>query len=330
MKKNLALFLLLALVFPFLPVTSLLFGGTTEAKAQQFPSKPIELIIPFAAGGRTDLNTRMFASVAHEYLGVPIASINKTGGRGAPAAEYVLRARPDGYTIFGATIGTNILWPLQGIGNYQIFDFTPIGRIGTSTMVLACATEKPWQNIQELIEDAKRRPRGITYGAVKGAMSQLGFLVFARATGTRFRHVATQGDAPALSSALGGHIDLYVSTTAATVIPHANAGNLRALAVFSDERDPNLPNVPTLKELGIDAVAAPWTGIAVSKDVPEEIVKILRDAFDKTVRDDKKFDTLITKIGERVVYMGGEEFAKEWAKQEEMYGKILKELGMAK
>lgn len=330
MKKKRFLWLTMIAALFLVPFMAVFAGGTDEAVPEKYPSKPIEMIIPFGAGGRTDLNTRMFASVVHQYLGVPVAAINKTGGRGAPAAEYVLKAAADGYTIFAATIGTNILWPIQGIGNYEIFDFTPIGRIGTSTMVLACAASKPWNSLQELVDDAKKRPREITYGAVKGAMSQLGFLIFTRATGTEFRHVATEGDAPALSSALGGHIDLYISTTAATVAPHAKAGNLKALAVFAEERDPTLPDVPTLKELGIDAVASPWTGIAVRKDVPDEIVKILRDAFDKTVLDDVNFAKLITKIGERVSYKSGEDFAREWAEQEKNYTAVLKDLGMAK
>jgi len=304
--------------------------GTTEGGGESYPSRPIELIIPFPAGGRTDLNARMWASVAHEHLGVPVAAINRTGGRGAPAAEFVLNAPADGYTIFAATIGTNILWPIQGIGNYEIFDFTPIGRIGASTMVLACAPSKPWQNIQDLVDDAKSRPREITYGAVKGAMPQLGFLIFAKAVGADFRHVAVEGDAPALSSALGGHIDLYVSSTAATVIPHAQAGTLRPLCVFSEERDPNLPDTPTLKELGIDAVAAPWTGIAVDKEVPPEQVAVLREAFDKTVKDNETFARLINKIGESVSYMSGEDFEEDWKKQQENYTDVLTELGMAK
>lgn len=304
--------------------------GLGTAMAGSYPEKPIELIIPFPAGGRTDLNARMWASVANQYLGVPVACINKTGGRGAPAAQYVLDAKPDGYTIFAATIGTNILWPPQGIGKYKVFDFVPIGRISTSTMVLATSPKKPWKNVQELIDDAKKRPRKITYGAVKGAMSQLAFLIFSKETGTQFRHVATEGDAPALSSALGGHIDLYISTTTSNVAPHAKAGNLRPLAVFSDKRDPTMPDTPTFKELGYNVVAGPWTGIAASRKIPEDVLSTLRKAFDQVMTEDKAFPKLMQKIGEQVDYMSGEDFEKQWREQSGVYAEIIKELGLGK
>jgi tripartite-type tricarboxylate transporter receptor subunit TctC len=304
--------------------------GLGTALAGSYPEKPIELIIPFPAGGRTDLNARMWASVANQYLGVPVACINKTGGRGAPAAQYVLDAKPDGYTIFAATIGTNILWPPQGIGKYKVFDFTTIGRISTSTMVIATSPKKPWKNIQELIDDAKKRPRKITYGAVKGAMSQLAFLIFAKEAGVQFRHVATEGDAPALSSALGGHIDLYISTTTSTVAPHAKAGNLRPLAVFSDKRHPSLPDTPTFKEMGINVVAGPWTGIAARNDIPNDVLMTLRKAFDDVLTKDKAFPKLMKKIGEQVDYMSGADFEKQWKEQAGVYAQIIKELGLGK
>ena len=304
--------------------------GVGLATAGTYPEKPIEVIIPFPAGGRTDLNARMWASLANQYYGVPVACINKTGGRGAPAAQYVLNAKPDGYTIFAATIGTNILWPPQGIGKYKVFDFIPIGRISTSTMVIATSPKKPWKNIDELIADAKKRPRKITYGAVKGAMSQLAFLIFARETGTQFRHVATEGDAPALSSALGGHIDLYISTTTSNVVPHWKAGNLRPLAVFSDKRNPTLPETPTFKELGYNVVAGPWTGIAARRDIPDNVYKTLVKGFDQVLTEDEAFPKLMKKIGEQVDYMSGADFEKQWREQAGIYADIIKELGLGK
>ena len=304
--------------------------GEAKCELARYPTRPIELIIPYPAGGRSDLNGRILASVAHQYLGVPVACINKVGGRGVLAADYVLKAKPDGYTILVGSVGVNLLWPLQGIGKYDIFDFVPIGRISTSTMVMVTSPDKPWKNLQQLIEGAKKNPRSITYSTVKANMAHLAFLAFSKAAGTDFRFVAVEGDAYALSNTLGGHTDLYIATTVSTVLSHCQAGKLRALAVFSEKQNPALPNTPTLKELGIDVSLSPWTGIVARRGIPDNVLNVLRKAFDQIVTEDKAFPRLMSKIGEQIDYMSGADLEEQWKKEAKTLGEFIKELGLRK
>ena len=290
---------------------------------EDYPSKPIDIIIPYNEGGPTDLHARVFADVFSQYVGVPVKVINKPGARGATGTRDFLNAPADGYTIFAGNQNTCILWPIQRYGNYKISDFIPIGRIATNTMVLVCATDKPWKNINDLIEDAKERPIKITYGSPEGWMSQLGILIFSQATGIKLQHMTTMSESPALNNTIKGYTDVHLSTKAVTVVPNVKDGTLRALAVFSEARDPLLPDVPTLKELGIDAVVAPWIGVAVGKNCPDKVVKLLRDSFDKMIRDDENFAKRISEIGGRVNYMDGEDFAKDWQRQADAYQYVL-------
>lgn len=290
---------------------------------EDYPSKPIDIIIPFGEGGPTDLQARVFADVFSQYIGVSVNVINKSGARGATGTSEFLRGSADGYKIYAGNQNTCILFPIQKLGNYKISDFIPIGRIATNTMVLVCATDKPWKNINDLIEDAKERPIKITYGSPEGWMSKLGILIFSQATGIKLQHMTTMSESPAFNNTLKGYTDVHLSTEVATVVPKVKDGTLRALAVFSEARDPLLSDVPTLKELGIDVVVAPWIGVAVGKNCTDKVVKFLRDSFDKIVRDDENFAKRISESGGRVNYMSGEDFAKDWQRQVDAYQYVL-------
>lgn len=326
MKKGYRISVLLVLTAVLL-ITLLTLTSCTSKKVledfEDYPSKSIDMIIPYGEGGPTDLHARVFADMFSQYIDVSVKVINKPGARGATGARYFLKTPADGYTIFAGNQNTSILWPIQGRGNYEISDFIPIGRIATNTMVLVCATDKPWKNIDDLIEDAKKRPIKITYGSPEGWMSQLGILIFSQATGIKLQHMTTMSESPALNNTIKGYTDVHLSTKAVTVVPNVKDGTLRALAIFSEARDPLLPDVPTLKELGIDVVVAPWIGIAVRKGVPDKVVKFLRDSFDKMVRDNENFAKRISEIGGRVNYMGGEDFAKDWQRQAGAYQPVL-------
>jgi tripartite-type tricarboxylate transporter receptor subunit TctC len=291
---------------------------------EDYPSKPIDIIIPFDEGGPTDLQARVFADIFSQYIGVSVNVINKSGARGATGTSEFLRGSADGYKIYAGNQNTCILFPIQKLGDYQISDFTPIGRISTTTMILVCASDKPWKNINDLIEDAKQRPVKITYGSPTGWMSQLGLLIFSQATDIKLQHMTTMSESPAFNNTLKGYTDIHLSTEIATVVPKVKDGTLRALAVFSETRDPLLPEVPTLKELGIDVVVAPWIGVAVGKNCPDKVVKFLRDSFDKMVQNDENFAKRISESGGRVNYMGGEDFSRDWQKQTNAYQNVLK------
>jgi tripartite-type tricarboxylate transporter receptor subunit TctC len=306
----------------------LLGEGTPEEAAGEYPTKPIQIIVPWGAGGRTDLNARMFASVAPKYLGQPVVVVNKAGGGSVIGGQYVADAEPDGYTLIAITPGTNVFPVIFGQAPYDTFDFDPIGQIGSSTMAIASKPDRPWSNARELIAYAKSNPGKVTYACVALKAPQLGFLRWADRAGLKFKHLPVGNDAEAVEAALGGHVDIAMTSSVATIISHVNGKNLNALMVFAEKRDKNLPETPTAVELGYDVVASPFTGIAGPKGLPPEVLQKLRTVF-KQVIEDKDFITVMTRIGESLDPKFGDDFYAVWKNDKEGYGEIVEKMGLA-
>ncbi|RKX77453.1 MAG: hypothetical protein DRP87_09145 [Spirochaetes bacterium] len=316
----------------FVMLLVLLSFGTLSAEGQketeaEYPSKAIQLIVPWGAGGRTDINARMFASVAPDYLGQPMVVINKAGGASVIGGEYVAKAPPDGYTLLAITPGTNIFPPLFDQAPYGPYDFDAIGQIGSSTMAIASRPDRAWKNVDELIEYARSNPGKVTYACVALKAPQLGFLRWADAAGLEFKHVPVGNDAEAVEAALGGHVDIAMTSSVATIISHVNAGKLNALMVFSEKRDKLLPDTPTAVELGYNVVASPYTGIAGPKGLPPEVLAKLRTVF-RQVMEDKKFQALMTKVGEVIDPKYGDDFYEVWRNDFEGYSEVIKKMGL--
>ncbi len=313
------------------------FGGTVFAEgsaekpaasaAAAYPAKPIQLIVPWPAGGRTDINARMFASVAPDYLGQPMVVVNKAGGASVIGGDYVAKADPDGYTLLAITPGTNVFPPLFDQTPYGPYDFDAIGQIGSSTMAIASRPDRPWKNAKELVAYAKANPGKVTYACVALKAPQLGFLRWADRAGLEFKHVPVGNDAEAVEAALGGHVDIAMTSSVATIVSHVNAKKLNALMVFSEKRDQTLPEAPTAVELGYQVVSSPYTGIAGPKDLPPEVLATLRDVFRK-VMEDQKFVTLMTKIGESIDPKYGDDFEEVWRNDFEGFNEVVKKMGL--
>ncbi len=300
---------------------------SASAAETNYPQKPIQLIVPWAAGGRTDINARMFASVAPKYLGQPVVVVNKEGGASMIGGDFVAKSKPDGYTLMAITPGTNILPPLYKKAPYGPYDFDAIGQIGSSTMAVASNPGKPWQTTKELIEYAKENPGKVTYACVALNAPQLGFLLWADKAGLQFKHVPVGNDAQAVEAALGGHVDLAMTSSVATIISHVNAKKLNALMVFSEKRDPALPQTPTVVELGYQVVASPFTGIAGPKGMPKEVLSKLREAF-KSVMADPEFLKIMQNAGENLNPKYGDDFFQIWKNDFEGYSAVSKKMGL--
>ncbi|MBD3306708.1 hypothetical protein GF339_09810 [candidate division KSB3 bacterium] len=296
--------------------------------AEEYPTKPIQIIVPWPAGGRTDINARMFASIAPKYLGQPVVVINKAGGGSIIGGDFVAKAKPDGYTLLAITPGTNVFPPVFKKSPYGPYDFDPIGQIGSSTMAIASNPDKAWQNVQELIDYAQAHPGEVTYACVALKAPQLGFLRWANKVGVEFKHFPVQNDAQAVESALGGHADIAMTSSVATIVSHVAAKKLNALMVFSEKRDDTLPDTPTAVELGYDVVASPYTGIAGPKGLPEDVLAKLRMVF-KQVMEDEDFLKIMAKIGESVDPKFGEEFLDVWKNDFEGYSEVVETMGLA-
>ena len=324
MKRTLLFFAILILAaFPIIA------EGTQEVadEMETYPSKPIQIIVPWGAGGRTDLNARMFASVAPKYLGQPVIVINMAGGGSIIGGEFVATADPDGYTLIAITPGTNVFPVVFGQAPYQTFDFEPIGQIGSSTMAIASNPDNPWDDVEGLIEYARANPGEVTYGCVALKAPQLGFLRWADAAGLEFKHVPVGNDAEAVESALGGHIDIAMTSSVATITSHVGAGNLVPLMVFAEERDGSLPDTPTAVEIGYDVVASPFTGIAAPKGLPADVLATLRDAFD-AIMVDPDFLVVMGRIGESTSPKSAEEFRAVWQNDIDGYTAIVEKMGL--
>lgn len=278
--------------------------------AQQYPAKPITFIVPWPAGGTTDIIGRLLGEAMSKELGQPIAVVNRVGGGGALGTKAVADAPKDGYTVIVTTSGNHVLTPIKGNVGYQPEDFVGIGQISSRTLVLATKNDK-WKTAADLVKDAKANPEKYTYGAVPNVLPHIVTAGFAKAAGIKLTLVPQTGGAPGVTGALGGHLDL-VTESLESMQQHLRSGALHALMVFNDARDPSAPNIPTAKELGYDVVGNPWTGLAVMKGTPEPVIAKLQATMAKVAKD-PAFVATVEKTGASIEYLDGPSFTKLFA-----------------
>ena len=278
--------------------------------AADYPTKPIELVVPWAAGGRADIIMRLFAASAGKHLSQPIVVINKPGASGATGTIAVMNAAADGHTLLAATVGGNVIRPLTASLPYRYDSFAPVGQIAASTLVLASNADRPWKSLAEMIADGKRRAAPITFACPVGSIPHIAMVAINQRSGAELRLVPQQGDGPSVTAVLGGHVDTIIGSPAA-ILPHLRTGGMRALATFGDTRDPGLADIPTATEQGFPVVAMPWTGIAAPKGTPSAVLAKLRQVLEAVVRD-PDFVAGMDKLGERITPIVGEAFAARW------------------
>ena len=254
----------------------------TAANAQAaFPTKPIRFIVPYTAGGTTDLVARVVGQKVADKLGQPVVIENRAGAGGNIGMDAVAKAPADGYTIGFGAISTNAL-------NAHIYktmafdprkDFTAISLLGQSTIVLEVPSASPIKTVADLIDAAKKNP-GLPYAtAGAGTSMNLAGVLFGQMTQTELTHVAYKGSGPAINDMLGNTIGVMFDNLPAS-LPHIQSGKLRALAVAGKARSPSLPNVPTLAEAGLPGYAVdPWFGVYGPANLPEAVLKALNQAF---------------------------------------------------
>ncbi|MFC3227862.1 tripartite tricarboxylate transporter substrate binding protein [Marinibaculum pumilum] len=300
---------------------AVVISATAPALADGYPERPITLIVPWNAGGTTDIVARLFAPELSEELGQPVAVVNKVGGGGALGTKEALDAK-DGYTIIMTTSGNHILTPLAKDVGYRADEFAGIGQLSERTLILAVQDDAAWSDLKELQADAKANPGKYTFGAVPNVLPFLTLKSWADKAGVELVHVPQQGGAPGVNGVLGGHLDM-VPESLASVQSHLKAGTMKGLAVFNKERDPNAPDVPTAKEQGFEVYGNPFTGVAVAKDVPPEVVEKLRAATAKIAKD-PDFVKKMQQSGDGVQYLDGPAFEEVWMRDWNNYEPILK------
>jgi tripartite-type tricarboxylate transporter receptor subunit TctC len=257
--------------------------AATPGHAAAYPDRLVKLVVPFPAGGPTDVAARLIAQAMSSRLGQPVVVENLVGAGGRIGAKAVAGADPDGYTLLlGGTNVNAIIGALyKDIGFDPIASFAPVAAICTDTMALAISPNLPPQTYAEFVQYAKDHPGKLTYGAVSGIYTQFAADFFKVKTGTDMLFVPYKGGAPAIADLLGGHIDM-VFNNKSTLLTHFKAGKLRPLAVTSKTRWPELPDVPTMQELGVTGFPTEvWFGVLAPSGTPPAIVSTLNTAVNE-------------------------------------------------
>ncbi|MFG5778221.1 Bug family tripartite tricarboxylate transporter substrate binding protein [Comamonas sp. J-3] len=255
--------------------------------AQAFPSKPIAFVVPYAAGGTTDLVARLVGEHMGKSLGQPVVIENKPGAGGNIGMDAVAKAKADGYTIGFGAISTNALNPhiYKSMAFDPRKDFSAIGMLGYSTIVFEVRKDFPANTVKEFIDYAKKNP-GLQYGtAGAGTSMHLAGTMFGQLAGVELTHVAYKGSVPGITDMLGGHLPAMFDNLPAS-LPHIQAGKLKALAVAGKERNPSLPNVPTMAEAGLAGYAVdPWFGVYGPAQLDKAVVAKLNTALTQALAD---------------------------------------------
>jgi tripartite-type tricarboxylate transporter receptor subunit TctC len=248
------------------------------ALAQNYPNKPIKLIVPFPAGGPTDIVARPLAQMMAEGFKQSVIVENKGGAGGSVAADFVAKSTPDGYTIMVGTVGTHAInGSLYRQLPYDMTkDFTPIALVASAPIVIAVPASSKIKTLADLIRDAKANPDSIAFGtAGNGTPGHLTGALFETAAKIKLKHIPYKGSAPAVTDLIGGQIPLMFDPIQ-SVLPHVLSGKLTALAVTSKTRSPLLPNVPTVAESGYpNFESTAWWAVFSPAKIPENVEKIL-------------------------------------------------------
>lgn len=267
------------------------------AVAQAWPTKPIKVIVPFAAGGATDTIGRFMAERLSKEVGQAVVVENRAGANGAIGAEFVARADPDGYTLLAVTAGTHAINKslYKNLPYDPVKDFTHVGFFGTSPNVVVVNPQLPATNIRELIDYAKKNPGKISFGSAgSGSTLHLAGELFKSLAGIDIVHVPYKGGSAAQVDLLAGNIQLMFDSLS-TAIPHVRAGKVRALAVTGDQRSRALPELPTVAEAGLAGyVATAWFGFVGPAGMPRDVTRKLNDAINRILRTEdarKQFAT---------------------------------------
>ena len=280
-----------------------------------YPSRPVTMVVAFPPGGVADITARPTALAMEKALRQRVIIENKPGAAGATGNAYVANSKPDGYTLLMALSSISVIPEAERLQGhkppYELAQLAPIALISADPVVLVVREEAPWKTVSDFVADAKQRPGKITYSSsgIYGAL-HMPFVLFENATGTNLWHVPYNGGGPAVQALLGSQVDATVGGPAA-MIGQVRAKRLRPLASFGAKRLSSLPEVPTLKELGIDAEYYIWAGLMVPAATPVAIQQKLRDAVRQAAHD-PDFTTAMAKVETPVAYLDAPEFRKFW------------------
>lgn len=307
-----------------LVLSGLLLASMTSGHAAEFPSRAVDLVVNFAAGGIADMSVRSMTEQLSRNLGVPVVVINKGGSGGAVGAKYVMGAAPNGYTVLASSISTFNIVPLLNPGlGYQLSDFIPLARYINSPNVILVRGDSPFEKLDDLIAYLKKNPGKLSCGhAGVGTASEFALEMLKNEAGISFVGVPYKGGGELNAALLGGHVDFLLQSVSVAQ-DQVKSGRMRALSINSYTRSLRLPDVPTLKELGYPkSVLLLRVGFFLPKGTPKPIVDALASAFEKSIKD----PVVGKRLENQGIQMDYEDGPRLAASMAEEY-KVLEEVG---
>ncbi|WP_312568239.1 tripartite tricarboxylate transporter substrate binding protein [Comamonas sp.] len=313
-----------------LAAAALLATGMGAAVAQDgYPTKPLTMVVPFSAGGTTDILARIVGQALGQDLGQTIIIENKPGAGGNIGAQQAARAKADGYTLFMGTVGTHAINQAlyKKLPYDPIKDFTPLSRVANVPNLLVVHPSRPYKTVKEMIEYGKKHPSEITFGSPgSGASPHVSGALFQSMTGVELTHVPYKGSAPAISDLLGNQIAVMFDNMP-SAIQHVRSGKLIPIAVTTAKRSPELPNVPTIAEAGVPGYeATSWFGLWSVAGTPQPILDKLHASLTKVLKDPAVAKKIADQGGEVIIETPAQfdAFIKSEAAK---WGKVVKESG---
>ncbi|MFM9849219.1 MAG: Bug family tripartite tricarboxylate transporter substrate binding protein [Hyphomicrobiaceae bacterium] len=300
--------------------------GLAAPASAQYPDRPVKMIVPWAAGGDTDNIFRPLGQMLQKHLGQTVVIANVTGASGTVGARESKASPADGYTVYAMHDYIHLVH-YSGLTDVKYTDFDPICLVSATPSVLTASPKTPWKDWKELLADAKTRPGQITVGATLSSTSHIFPATIEKRAGIKFKYVSYEGLAPRMNAILGGHIDLTDSNL--TQKGKVEAGQLKFIAIASEKRDPEMPNVPTLKELGYDIVYEVARGLVVPKGTPAPVRAKLGEACAKATAE-PAFKEAMKLQATRVAYLNEKDYAAFLDKIDSENKAIMTELGLIK
>jgi tripartite-type tricarboxylate transporter receptor subunit TctC len=299
------------------------------AQSATFPERgrPITLIVPYAPGGVTDTGARLMAAGLEKELGTTVVVLNKAGAASQVGLQELVRSKPDGYTLSYAvlpTVITHYAVPGRDV-TYTRASFQPVAMHHYVPQTISVRADGPYKTLGDLIEAARKNPEKISVSdSGLMAVPHTQVLMLERAAGVRFTSIHYTGGAPSITALMGGHVDALAGATA-DALPNKQNGTFRVLAIAADQPDKSMPDVPTMKSLGYDVMAASWTGILAPTGTPANVVDTLTKAMQKVI-ESPEHQKKLEELALSPAYMDPVAYAKLWADTETRIRPILENL----
>jgi tripartite-type tricarboxylate transporter receptor subunit TctC len=318
-----------AILFLAVAMISVSLAGGLCFGAEKYPTKPIQVIVPWAAGGSTDLLARTIEKFWTKYSPQPMVVINKPGAGGVMGEEFVIRSKPDGYTIyFGQGSGHDLVMPhLQKMPFDPLKDIAPVARISIHSVLVCVGGKSPMNSMKDLVAYANAGNKVTAAVSTAAGAVDIVMRAISKRANITITTVPFRGGAEAVTALAGGHLTIGGGHPS-EVMPHIVAGRFKAIGVALPERDSALPNIPTLREQGIDV--STWgsvKGVAMPLGTPPEVIAYMSSTL-KKICEDAEFKKAMVALYQPIEYLDSKEWAAFMQKASKDYGDLIKELGI--